>query len=160
MPKRNGIRRFRPEFRWNLQPSPEMMLLQEQKKFPSLSTCKRWLFQQLLLGHVRPMRHTGNRQSTREITGMVLVHLAFYRAVRPHARIYEVKAYLSNRFPNIPPYSDSQISRAEARLGLSRKKASKTSKHAYTAENILPSREECTGNVAGRLELPMKIPQT
>jgi hypothetical protein len=120
--------------------TPEVVLLQEQKKFPSLSTCKRWLFQQLLLGHVRPMRHTGNRRSTREITGMALVHLAFYRAVRPHARIYEVKAYLSNRFPNTPPYSDSQISRAKARLGLSRKKASKTSKHAYAATNLAKRR--------------------
>ena len=116
--------------------TPEVCQLRMQKKFPSLATCRRWLRQQLTLGHVRPMRPTGNRQSRREITGDALVHLAFYRAVRPHARIYEVKAYLSNRFPNAPPYSDSQISRAEARLGLSRKKASRTSKLAYTTTNL------------------------
>jgi hypothetical protein len=77
------------------------------------------------------MRPTGNRRSYREISGQALVHLAFYRAIRPHARLYEVKAYLLDRFPGNRPYSDSQIYRAEKRLGLSRKRCSKTSQHAY-----------------------------
>jgi hypothetical protein len=58
--------------------------------------------------------------------------------VRPHARLYEVQAYLHNRFPNNWPYSKSQILvRAKKRLGLSRKKASKTSQLAYSWDNLL-----------------------
>jgi hypothetical protein len=120
--------------------TPEVRRLRRQKKFPCLQSCRDWLRQYNALGHVRPMRHTGNRRSEREVSGQALVHLAFYRAIRPHARIYEVKAYLTNRMPQIPPFSDSQISRAEARLGLTRKKASKTSKMAYLTTNLLKRR--------------------
>ena len=120
--------------------TPDCSRLRHQKKFPSLKTCRKWLAQYIVLGHVRPKRHTGNRKAEREISGEVLKQLAFYRAVRPHARIYEVKAYLTDRFPNIPPYSDSQISRAEDRLGLSRKKSSKTSKLAYSPTNLAKRR--------------------
>lgn len=116
--------------------TPQIRHLMEQKKFPSLVTCRRWLRQYLTLGHIRPKRKTANRVATREITGEALVQLAFYRAIRPHARLYEVKAYLSNRFPNIPPYSDSQICRAELRLGLSRKVSSRTSQDAYKPINL------------------------
>ena len=115
---------------------PAIRNLQEQKKFPSLSTCRRWLAQYLTLGHIWPFKATGNRATQREITGEALYHLAFYRAIRPHARIYKVKAYLSNRFPNIRSYLDLKICRAEMRLGLSRKMASKTSKLAYKPENL------------------------
>ena len=110
--------------------------LQSQHAFPHTATCRRWLRQYLASGHVRPKQATGTRIPQREISGEVLVQLALYRAVRPHSRIYEVKAYLSNRFPHIPPYSNSQIHRAEDRLGLSRKKASKTSQLAYTQSNL------------------------
>lgn len=111
--------------------------LQEQKKFPSLQTCRRWLRQYLMEGHILPKRATGNKVATREIDGEALKQLAFYRIVRPHARLYEVRAYLHNRFPNTRPYSDSQIHRAEERLGLSRKAASSTSEEAYSTRNLL-----------------------
>ncbi|KAL7451696.1 hypothetical protein ACHAWC_003509 [Mediolabrus comicus] len=111
--------------------------LQDQKKFPSLQTCRRWLRQYLTVGHILPKRATGNKVATREIDGEVLKQLAFYRVIRPHARLYEVRAYLHNRFPHTRPYSDSQIHRAEERLGLSRKAASSTSEEAYSTRNLL-----------------------
>ena len=120
----------------NVLKSPQICQLQSQHTFPHIATCRRWLRQYLVLGHVRPKRATGNNIARREISGEVLVQLALYRAVRPHARLYEVKAYLTNRFPGIPPYSNSQIHRAEERLGLSRKHASKTSQLAYTQKNL------------------------
>ena len=116
--------------------TPEVRQLQAQKKFPCLVTCKRWLRLHLVLGHVRPLKRHGNKSATREISGPALFHLAFYRILRPHARLYEVQAYLTNRFPNIDPYSHSQIHRAEDKLGLSRKAASRTSKEAYTPKNL------------------------
>jgi hypothetical protein len=74
--------------------------------------------------------------ATQEIRGEVPIQLAFFRVVRPHARLYEVQACLSNRFPNIQPYSKSQILRAEKRLGLCRKAASKTSQEAHHPRNL------------------------
>ena len=93
--------------------------------------------QYVTLGNILPKRKTGNKAATREIDGEALFQLALYRMVRPHARLYEVRAYLSNRFPTVEPYSDSQIYRGEQRLGLSRKAASSTSQEAYTRKNLL-----------------------
>ena len=118
----------------------EVSHLRLQKKFPCLATCRRWLHQHVALGHVRPKRANGNHFAQREVTGEALVQLAFYRVIRPHARLYEIKAYLSVRFPNIPPYSNSQIYRAEQRLGLTRKAASRTSQHAYLPRNLIKRR--------------------
>ena len=117
--------------------TPVVNQLRQQKKFPSLQTCRRWLRQHIMLGHVLPKRASGNKVARREITGEALVQLALYRVIRPHARLYEVRAYLTNRFPNVPPYSDSQICRAEQRLGLSRKAASSTSQEAYLPKNLM-----------------------
>jgi hypothetical protein len=116
--------------------TPAINQLRHEKKFPCLVTCRKWLRQYLTLGHIRPLRNTGNRVATREIRGEALIQLAFFRMVRPHALLYEVQAYLSNRFPNIQPYSKSQILRAEKRLKLSRKAASKTSQEAYHPRNL------------------------
>jgi hypothetical protein len=63
-------------------------------------------------------RATGNRHSTREVNGVDLVNLALFRLVRPKAYIDEVRAYVHNRNPVNLPYSQSQIVRAEHRLGL------------------------------------------
>ena len=85
--------------------TPEVHHLRAQKKFPSLSTCKRWMRQYLTAGHIRPFKKTGGRIAEREIKGVVMFQLAFYRMVRPHARLYEVQAYLADRFPTIRPPS-------------------------------------------------------
>jgi hypothetical protein len=83
------------------------------------------------------MRQTGNHFSAREVQGEDLVNLALYRLVRPKAYLYEVAAYIHNWNPANPPYSKSQIYRAERRLGLlSRKVGSSTSDLAYLPVNL------------------------
>ena len=81
-------------------------------------------------------RATGNRHSTREVNGVDLVNLALFRLVRPKAYIDEVRAYVHNRNPVNLPYSQSQIVRAEHRLGLTRKVASSTSDRAHLPLNM------------------------
>jgi transposase len=56
--------------------------------------------------------------------------------MRPKAYLYEVAAYIHNRNPANPPYSRSQIFRAEVQLGLSRKVGSTTSDLAYSPTNL------------------------
>ena len=85
---------------------------------------------------MRPKRSTGNRMSRRELQGEDLVHLAVFRLVRPKGFLYEAAAYIHNRNPTHPPYSKSQIYRAECRLGISRKVGSTTSDLAYLPVNI------------------------
>jgi len=103
-----------------------------------------------MLGHVLPKRASGNKVATREITGEALVQLALYRVIRPHARLCEVRAYLTNRFPNVLRYSNSQICRAEQRLGLSRKAASSTSQEAYLPKNLIKRKIYWEYPVAGK----------
>jgi hypothetical protein len=54
----------------------------------------------------------------------------------PKAYLDEVRAYVHNRNPATPPYSRSQIVRAEHRLGLTRKAASSTSDRAHLPLNM------------------------
>ena len=111
------------------------MQLRAQKKFPFIPTCKRWISQYNTEGNILPKRASGNHFSTREVHGQDLVNLALYRMCRPKAYIDKVRAYVHNRNPANPPYSQSQIYRAECRLGLTRKAASTTSDLAYTPAN-------------------------
>ena len=74
--------------------------------------------------------------STREVNGVDLVNLALFRLVCPKAYIDEVRAYVHNRNPVNLPYSQSQIVRAEHRLGLTRKVASTTSDRAHLPLNM------------------------
>jgi hypothetical protein len=74
--------------------------------------------------------------SEREVNGIDLINLALFRLVLPKAYIDEVQAYVHNCNPVNPPYSRSQIHRAEACLGLWQKVASSTSSEAYRPENI------------------------
>ena len=53
----------------------QINILRAQKKFPCLKTCKRWLRQHLTVGNVRPLRHTGNKPSEREIKREALFNL-------------------------------------------------------------------------------------
>jgi transposase len=110
--------------------------LRANYEFPSMRTVYRWLKQYNNDGTVLPNCPTGNRHSTREVNGGDLINLAIFRLVRPKAYIDEVRAYVHNRNPQNPPYSSSQIVRAEQRLGLSRKAASTTSDRAYLPINM------------------------
>jgi hypothetical protein len=111
--------------------SPVLEQLQQQRKFPHIVTCKRWIRQFVHKGHTRCKRPTGNRISQQEVHGKNLVNLALYRMVCPKAYIDEVRAYVHNQNPANPPYSQSQVIRAEQRLGLIRKATSTTSDCAY-----------------------------
>ena len=73
---------------------------------------------------------TGNRHAEREISGLKLEWLALYRAVLPKATLPECRAFLFNMDPNEPPYSNSQVHRAEQLLDLKRKAASTTANFA------------------------------
>lgn len=57
--------------------------LRQQKKVPVLQTCRRWLRQHLMRGHILPKRKTGNKVATREITGEALVQLALIGSSDP-----------------------------------------------------------------------------
>ena len=116
--------------------APHLQPLRYQKKFPSLKTCRRYVKQFQQEGNVLPKRPTGNDYSKREIHGQDLINLALYRVIRPKAYIDELCAYIHNQNPTNPPYSRSQIHRAEERLGLSLKVASSTSELAYTPINL------------------------
>ena len=110
--------------------------LWQQRRFPHISTCNNWIRQFVGEGHTRCKRPTGNRISQREVHGQDLVNLALYRMVRPKAYIDEVRAYVHNKNPANAPYSQSQVIRAEQRLGLIRKAVSTTSDCAYFQLNL------------------------
>ena len=99
-------------------------------------TCTGWIALYDSEGRVLPKRHSGNRISEREVNGVDLVNLAIFRLVHPKAYIDEVRAYVHNRNPVNPPYSRSQICRAEERLGIGLKVASTTSNEAYRPANL------------------------
>ena len=80
-------------------------LLQHQKKFPCVRTCRRWIRLHQGEGHSRRRRPTGNHFSDREVHGQDLINLAVYRTVRPKAYINEVRAYVHNCNPANMPYS-------------------------------------------------------
>ena len=80
---------------------------------------------------------TGNRHAEREISGLVLEWLALYRAVLPKATLAECRAFLFNMDPTQPPYSNSQVHRAEKLLDLKRKAASTTADFATLPINML-----------------------
>ena len=116
--------------------TPELNELREGWKFPALITCQRWINSFYETGDICPKVATGNRESTREILGEPLEKLALYRAVYPKARLADCRAYLYNLSPNVDPYSDSQIHRAETLLGLRMKAASTTADMAYSPSNL------------------------
>ena len=115
--------------------------LREQRKFPHMTTCRRWIEIHRIGGHVRPKIATGNKFSKREIHGQDLINLAFYRHIYPKAYIDEVRAYVHNRNPTEAPYSMSQVHRAEVRLGLWLKVGSSTADEAYRPINLSKRRQ-------------------
>ncbi len=110
--------------------------LRQQRKFPHIVTCNRWIRQFVDEGHTRCKLPTGNRISQQEVHGQDLVNLTPYRMVHPKAYIDEVWAYVHNQNPANPLYSQSQVIRAEQRLGLIRKAVSTTSDCAYFQLNL------------------------
>ena len=111
--------------------SNEIIQLRHQHKWPSISTCQRWIRQYNTIHNVRPKRRSGNKRAQREIRGRTLRHLALYRTIRPKATIAEVQAVLHTLEPNAMIYSPSQVFRGEDSLGLSRVAGSTTTDNAY-----------------------------
>ena len=118
------------------QSTPEIRQLQLARKYPSNRTINRWKQHQNIRGNLLPYRRSGNKRARRELRGNDFVNLAFFRAIKPKARLYECKAFIYNANPTNRPYSDSQIHRAEVRLNLTRKAASTTSNDAYLPINL------------------------
>jgi hypothetical protein len=118
-------------------PRLDQLRMQNPPQFPHFTTCMSWIQIHLAAGHVRPKRHTGNIFSQREINGVDLFNLTLFHLIRPKVYICKVKAYNNNMNPDNQPYSDSQISWAEQRLGPWLKVGSTTSDQAYRPINLL-----------------------
>ena len=116
----------------------ELLRHQHQRNFLCVRTCRRWIHQHQGEGHTHHRWSTGNRFSKREvhIHRQDLANLAVYQTVQPKAYIDKVRAYVHNQNPANLLYSQSQIGRAELRLGLNRKAASTTSDCAYFQVNL------------------------
>ena len=118
--------------------SEEFENLRQHKKFPCMSTCRRYIHQFHDEGNILAKLHTGNKFAKREIHGFDLFNLVLYRIAFPKAIGMEVRAFIKNRNPQLEKeHSASQLSRAEKRLELSLKVGSTTSKEAYKAINLL-----------------------
>ena len=113
-------------------------MLRNEHVHPCSVTQSRWERFSIELGHVRPCRRTGNK-GTDKISGQDLVYLSIYRVIYPKCSIAEINAFLYRANimnPLFSFYSPSQISRAEALIGLSRKKGSTTAYQAFYDVNL------------------------
>ena len=114
-------------------------MLRHEHIYPCSVTQTRWERLSIEIGHVRPCRRTGNKEFER-ISGQDIVYLALYRVIYPKCSIAEINAFLF-RVNIVNPffsfYSPSQISRAEAMIGLSQKKGSTTAYQAFYDVNII-----------------------
>ena len=93
------------ENRVDIQRSPWIAELRDEKQFPCWKTCQRWIELYNSEGHTLRKRAICNRISERVVNGQDLVNLAVYRMVRPKAYIDEVGANVHNMNPENPPYS-------------------------------------------------------
>ena len=67
--------------------TPEITQLRDEKAYPSIATCKRWIRQFNQLGHSRPKRATGNNFAGRQVQGEQLVQLALFRLIKPKSTL-------------------------------------------------------------------------
>ena len=120
--------------------NPAITELQQQWLYPHPDTVDKFVARHAVVGHSRAYQRTGNARSEREVLGIYLVHFAMYRACLPKATAAEVNAYLfqMNRWdPTYEPYSNSQLTRANQRLHLTKKKSSTTAYQALQPANVL-----------------------
>jgi hypothetical protein len=119
---------------------PQSVLLRQNRLLPSKATTRRYTQRRENLGHYRRFRRTGNKRATvfRGLDGFLLM---YYRRVYPKATHAEIGAFLWNshsRHLPIPRFYDpSQISRAETRYRITRKRASTTANQALEPINVL-----------------------
>ena len=118
---------------------PIFQQLRAQRKYPCVATEARWANLVRTIGHYRPCRRTGNARA-KILRDHDLVFLALYRLVFPKASIPQCNAFLyRSNYGNLNFrfYSASQISEAESRLGLTRKRGSTTAYQALLPINVL-----------------------
>jgi hypothetical protein len=132
----SAINQLRPHF-----PQVEDFIaeLRLNNAYPSTSTERRWEHRQTTQGNNLSYRRTGNNFATR-LRGQDLILLAIYRTTYPRASHAEINAFLYNQNfgnPSFQFYSHSQLSEAEDRIGLSRKRSSTAAYKAFTPENLL-----------------------
>jgi hypothetical protein len=113
---------------------PAIQHLRDQGLWSSTRSHRRWSQQLIRTGTLRSKKRTGNNHAT-VLREQDLLYLAMYRAVYPKATGAEVIAFLHNTCGRF--YHPSQISKAEDRLNLSRKKGSTTARQGLLPLNIL-----------------------
>jgi hypothetical protein len=161
-PSRGGTRGYGQDMRLaivhshlngdNLSDHAAVRRLQDQNLIPSDRTKKRWIRRYGELGHARPFVMQGNQRAT-VLRGLAAVNLALYRCALPHAMASEVNAFLFNA-SGFPPgerrlYDPSQITRAEDRLGLTKKVGSITAYQAKQPRNIMRRQNYWNDSVIG-----------
>ena len=107
---------------------------------PSKRTTKRHLHRLQTRGHFRPYVRQGNKRAS-VLRGFSSFLLVLYRMAFPKCNQAEMQAFLWNawgRHQNPPRFfSNSQISKCEDRMGLSRKRGSTTAKQANLPVNLM-----------------------
>lgn len=109
-------------------------ILRAQRLYCHRSTVYRWRVRNLILGHFRRYRRTGNRRA-RVLCGVQLISLALWRALWPRGTHHEANIWLHHSGGRVRFYQPSQISKAEDALGFSIKRASTTARQAMLAIN-------------------------
>ena len=121
--------------------SAQLALLRAARRAPSKRTLRRWRRRWLTYGDVRAFRRTGNSRAT-VLRGQDLLSLAYFRVIFPKATQAEMNVLLfgaqigrGEPWPRF--FSASQITKAEDRLGLSRKRGSTTAYQALLPINLI-----------------------
>lgn len=109
--------------------------LQAIRLWAHRATIYRWRRRQLLLGHVRRYRRTGNRRAT-VLQGQQLINLSLWRAIWPRGNHHEANIWLHHTGGRFRFYQPSQISKAEDSLGLSLKRASVQARQSQLPINL------------------------
>lgn len=106
--------------------------------FPSLQTIRRYVIIQNMFGHVRPCRRTGNKRAV-VLRDHNIIFLVLYRIAYPKCSAPQINAFL---YPvnygdvHFRFYTHAQITKAEFRVGMTRKRGSTTAFQAYLPINI------------------------
>ena len=109
----------------------------QQHLYPSRRTERRWDLFQRLYGTYRACRRSGNKRAT-VLLDHDLFYLALYRVAFPKATAAEINAFLyrvNYGAWNFRFYSNSQVTEAEDRIQLTRKRGSTTAWHALRPIN-------------------------
>jgi len=112
---------------------PVMVALRNAHLLPQRTTVRDWRDRTNAMGHLRRFERQGNNRAI-VLRGRHLFHLAYYRILYPKAQAAEVNAFLFYSTGRV--YHPSQITRAEDRLGLSRKRGSTTARQANHPRNL------------------------